>query len=423
MQLRTQLTQLKITQNTETFTKWLPLFGKSILLVIGLLITVLGVLRVIQFPEDQHYVYLAAAFLRGHLDVVAPPGVVKPYGYFVYMPDGRMYVPLSPLPALLMIPGVLVWGLHFNGGLVNYLLSGINAWLLWMILGRIGILDRSRRIWFTLLFLAGTNYFSAMNGATSWYQAHVLTVTLVLAALNETLGKRRAWLIGIFLGGLVLTRITAVCALPFYMMMLYDGRFSTWFRRMLQMSVGGIVAFILLCAYNYARFGTPFENGYVLVPLNSAVLDAARDVGLFSLAHVPKNLYAMFLLGPQAYPSIDAPVLQFPYIAPSYWGMGLFWSTPAFIAAFFAPRSSKLVRACWIACICVAIPLCLYYGIGKAQNGYRYALDFLPFLYINAVLVLNNRWGPGSRWLIYASIISSLWAALFFPALSIFKSV
>lgn len=380
----------------------------------------LGLLRVIRFPEAQHYVYLADALLHGRVDVVPPP---ESWSDFVFLADGRIYVPLGPLPAILALPGVLIWGFDFNAGLLSYVLTIFNALLLWRILAQIGIHERSQRIWLCLLFVCGTVYFSVMHAASSWFQAHILTVTLMLLAITESVGRRRALVIGVALGGLMLTRTSAFFALPFFVIMLYDGNWRQWVRRMLLLAPGILAASASLMLYNYTRFGTPLESGYGMAKLYDEVLYEARNAGLFSPVHIPKNLYAMLLLAPQPYPSINAPVLEFPYIAPSYWGLGLFWNTPAFLAAFLAPRKDKLVLANWAASFSVALLLCTYYGVGLAQNGYRYALDFMPFLFMNAALVLSQRWGAAARWLIGVSMLVTFWAALFFPAASLFKGV
>lgn len=393
------------------------------IILLAILITFwisLGLWKTSHAPIAQHYVYLAEAMLHGRLDVATPPSF---WVDFVVMPDGKLYVPFGPLPALVMVPGVLVWGLEFRGGLVSYAITILNAFLIWKVLARAGILSRERKMWLTTLFLAGTVYLSMLFATGGWYQAQVITVTLLFAAILETLGKKRPLLIGVYLGAIILTRITAVFAIPFFLIMLYDGNFKQYIWRVLKLGPGLVAAFLMLLGYNYARFGSPFETGYQLATLGAPVLDAARGAGLFSLVHVPKNLYAMLLLPPQAYPDINAPVLQYPYLAVSLWGLGLFWNTPALLLAFQAQHREKLVLANWAATIAVAIPLCLYYGIGYYQNGYRYALDFLPFLFLNAALVINKKWGTFTIGLIVLSIIITLWAALFMPALGLMPSV
>ena len=52
---------------------------------------------------------------------------------------------------------------------------------------------------------------------------------------------------------------------------------------------------LALLAYNYLRFGNPLESGYSMASLGSDVLMQARSQGLFSVVHIPKNLFMMLL--------------------------------------------------------------------------------------------------------------------------------
>src|SRR3989304_853027 len=57
------------------------------------------------------------------------------------------------------------------------------------------------------------------------------------------------------------------------------------------------IALVLLFIYNYTRFGNIFEQGYSYQILRGGVLKA-REYGLFSLIHVPGNLYYFLLATP-----------------------------------------------------------------------------------------------------------------------------
>jgi len=62
--------------------------------------------------------------------------------------------------------------------------------------------------------------------------------------------------------------------------------------------------------------------------------------------------------------------------------------------------------------ILIALPILFYYGIGFRQFGYRYSLDFLPFLYY---LFMRNRYEqrnrltPGFKALVLASAVCNLY--------------
>ena len=48
----------------------------------------------------------------------------------------------------------------------------------------------------------------------------------------------------------------------------------------------------------------------------------------------------------------------------------------------------------WFTIIVIALPVFLYYGIGVFQFGYRYSLDFLPYLFL--ILIKNYKEQKGN---------------------------
>ena len=61
--------------------------------------------------SEPHFQVLAAAFLHGHLDV--PPGTYDAAHY-----NGYVYLPFGPLPALILMPAVAIFGTAFPIGLL-----------------------------------------------------------------------------------------------------------------------------------------------------------------------------------------------------------------------------------------------------------------------------------------------------------------
>lgn len=67
----------------------------------------------------------------------------------------------------------------------------------------------------------------------------------------------------------------------------------------------------------------------------------------------------------------------------------------------------------------MAIPVFLYYGGGYVQYGFRYSLDFTPFLVVLMALG-SGRWkGPVERLLILASIVSVAYGVLWHSMLNL----
>lgn len=373
--------------------------------------------------SGDHFLYLASHLVRGELSVNDIPN-----GYpDIVLWQGNKYLPFGPLPGVLLIPFLPL--LQFLGTRdevwVGLLLTLLNVFLLARVLTQIGVIGERRR-WALLLFFGGTVYYAASVVAATWYFAHIVVTTCLLLAISEALGKKRMWLVGIFLGLAEATRFNLLFALPFFLWAIWHesgiAQSGVSIKRNEYLSKPALVRYaallaglagpvLLLLAYNYVRFGNMAENGYAMTVAPGPLLEA-RGYGFFSLAHIPKNLYALLLQGPLAYPADDAAVLQWPYIQPSPWGMSIILTSPALLYAFRARWKEPLVRACWLTVLAICVPLITYYWTGWVQFGYRYALDFMPFLLMIAALGLPKPLTPLSRILIIASVVVNIWGAL-----------
>jgi hypothetical protein len=162
-------------------------------------------------------------------------------------------------------------------------------------------------------------------------------------------------------------------------------------------------------AYNHARFGSPLETGYGIAHLNG-VLAERRAIGLFSLQHLPDNLARLVARG------FDVQG-RFPYLVPDIGGHSILLTTPAVLMAVRAGIRRRLPQVLWAATLIVAIPVLLYYGGGGARTyGYRYVLDFLPFMLTLMALAAKVRFGVVERLLIVASVAFSSYGLLWFLA-------
>ena len=387
----------------------LVFFGLAAVLALLLL------LRPFYFPyKPDHYIYFAHQLVRGDLTIDNLPASYADYVSW----QGHKYLPLGPLPAVVLIPFLPLLDAGLQLGWIGDLFTLLNVWLLYRVLRELDLPGEARK-WAVLLCFGGTVYFSVALVGTSWYFAHIVATTCLLLAILAVFKEGRTLLVGVFLGLAALTRLTTLFALPFFLWLLWrrssppvgggaPARMAPF--GLLFLGLAGPLALMLI--YNYARFGNPLESGYGLAIVGSSVLEAALAHGLFSPVHIPKNLFMLLLQGPLPYPSADAAVLQFPYIQPTPWGMGIFFTSPAFMYIFKAKRREPLVQACWLAVICVMLPIITYYGIGWAQFGFRYALDFTLFLLLLTVrgwtLPLSNL----ARWLVTLSVLINLWGGI-----------
>ncbi len=379
-------------------------------------------------PATNHFSFLANAFLHGTFSVGPLP---DSYADWIAVGD-QVYLPMGPAPAMLLMPFVALFGITFDELWLSLLVTLLNFWVLRMILRRIGIDDAAKQKWLLALFFVGTIYLAALILGRSWFLAHLCATLFLLLAINETLRGGSMLLTGLLLGLAFLTRQTTVFALPFFLLLLGPDpqQVSTgpeegagvraWTRhlasrafltRALALGAGLGVPLLFFFYYNYARFGNILDTGYARAVPGAAVLREAMSYGLFSLAHVPKNLYMLFLAPPQPVPSSQSPVLQFPWILPSRWGMGILFTTPAFVYALWADRSRRLVQAAWFAVLAILPFLLTYYGVGFDQFGYRYAMDFYPFLFILTALGIVSRFNSTAKVWMIISILVNIWGA------------
>jgi hypothetical protein len=80
--------------------------------------------------------------------------------------------------------------------------------------------------------------------------------------------------------------------------------------------------------------------------------------------------------------------------------------SPALVTSLWAGFRDRTALLLWAAAGIVAIPVFLYYGGGYVQYGFRYSLDFTPFL-VALMAIGSRRWiGWPERLLILAGVVS-----------------
>jgi hypothetical protein len=320
--------------------------------------------------------YLADAFLHGRTWLE-----VRLSGWDVIVIGDRIYVPFGPFPGIAFMPLVALVGPVtadiFESG-INAVLGASALGLCWMLMGRVGVRRLRDRFWLTVLFGFSTMMWWVTTRGGVWHTGHLFASILTLGCLIEVWGRQRPFLIGLLAGAAFLTRAPLAFALPFYaLMLLPEGALDRSLSRLpirqwvtMGIAFGVSVAFFFW--YNDARFGSPFESGYGLASL-PPFLEVQRQIGLFSLRHVPMNIDYLFLHLPK-------PRSTFPFFQPDGLGMSVFITSPGLLLALAAPWRNR--RAWWLAgaAIAVLIPTLFYYGGGWIQYGYRYFLDSIPFI-------------------------------------------
>ncbi len=231
----------------------------------------------------------------------------------------------------------------------------------------------------------------------------------------------------------------------------------------------GVAPFIAIgMAVNWLRFGNPFELGYSYSEeFHQTNLKWRWEYGVLHPAYIPRHI-AVFL---EQIPNLSA---NGSFVWPSWGGLATWITTPALVLGVFlhikrftglaivaavaltlgaaliiassvvqqfdlaewstanvplalhlAPfwliigaavtfavgLRDRFAIACWAAIIPIAAFNWMFAATGWTQFGYRYSLDFMPFLFLLVVLAVRRlRWLPAV--LIAASVLVNLWGVL-----------
>ena len=355
----------------------------------------------------NNFVRLADAFLKGRLHFVTD------VSWLELVPlEGKHYVVPPPLPAILILPVVAIRGLSTNQTLISIFFGSINVSLAYVVAKTL-TQNRGVQIWSTAMFGFGTIHWWVATAGGVWTFSQTISVTFLFIAILLTLNKNHPFLIGLSLGASYWTRLTTILSLPFFLIYTHD----RWYKpfnihnilnriniRFLFFLGLGIAIFIFLNAiYNYARFETPFDISYYLIP--GILEEPWYQKGIFDISYIPRHLKVIFWGLPKL---ID----EYPYIVPSWNGMAIWITTPAFIYAFRAGIRNKLSVGCWLSIILIALVNFSHGTWGFSQFGYRFAVDFYPFLFLLTVKGIGDNIKWHHKILIILGIIVNLWGVL-----------
>jgi hypothetical protein len=341
----------------------------------------------------NNYVLLAYQFLHGHvwIDPLWPGPEIDAVLF-----DGHRYVVNDPVPAILLLPLVAIVGTNANQTLLACLLCGVAIGAAWALLERIGVTNRVA-IWLVVFFLAGTDLLWCSMLGDVWFVAQTSAVAFTLLALCELAGKRRGWLVALWIALALGSRFTLVMALPVALWWVWHGfhEAAPRPRNALAFVATLVPFFVLWCAYNLVRWHVPWDAGHTIFYHQDPFMGHPAG-SPFSIENLGVELRSFFYWGPALH-------REFPYVEPMSFGTALWFTSPALVLAFFAREPRRLVVSLWIATILVAGPSLLYYANGGAQFGMRHALDFAPF--VLALMGLATSTSPLIVWRITQALI------------------
>jgi hypothetical protein len=441
----------------------------------GLLLAVVALAIYLATQTERfydHFVWQASAFLEGQAAIRYPVGGTATSTGNAYFQDvlpvastdgvGRGLLPFPPLPALLLVPFVAIWGLATDDQTLFTILAAVDVAIAWWMLGRLR-LDPPIRLATTIFFAFGTVFWYTAQLATTWYQAHIVAVGLAMLAVGLALRADpaaqddepgfddpaapppdptprfaswrdrlaidpRQFAIGVLFGLACTARLTVVFAAPFFMLV---GSGGSWWRRSWSAGLGAIIPVGLLLAYNLVTAGDILHPAYdYLYQLEAA---AYRPLGydpswaVEDPRYVPQNAAIMFLTTPDVFPTtlpdslgINAtPVCTdpgatrglfdatCPLAVPRDIGMSVLLTSPAYllmIPALARYGRGRLVTGAALAVLIIVIVNLMHFSQGWVQFGYRFSNDAVPFALVLVALGAQRLVDAGRSWAMPAAI-------------------
>ena len=367
---------------------------------------------------------IASAFLRGHLGLTEKP----PEWLNEMIPQGKTYYSAFPLGAVLsMVPIALLQRAgviqNFPGHVLTAFIAGFCVYFFFQLARAFGA-DYSklegaslvRRILLALFPIFGTWTWCNLGFGGAWQIALGLALLGETAALYFTMVRPSPVLAGAFFALAFGNRTELLITLPLYLYFLRRQRsivgqalrlpspsnrsgrptmsassashsdgwtraVSGWgkIKSRLRENAPMLARFLsvpatlalLTAAYNFARFHSIFDFGYLHIP--EVPQEPWYEHGLFSIHAIPWNIYTMLF---QGFENIS----YFPYIQPNGFGCSILLASP-FLCLLFREGGRYKVTA-WIAIALLTLVLWCHGNPGSWQFSYRYAMILLPWMFL-----------------------------------------
>lgn len=368
----------------------------AILLFLGLII--LYVSTSAGNTPHNHFTLLADAFLKGKFFIEAN----APWLEKVPIDENRFYVVNPPMPAILLMPFVAIFTKEFPQQFLAHILGAglsISTMLLAFKLKR----DIKLALWSGLLVGLGTIIWFLSSVGSTWYLGQITAAFFLTSAILESHGKKRPFLLGLFLGATYLSRIHLALVFPFFIILNWKklNNFRNFFYFILPITF--FIGFDFY--YNLIRYGTIFNKGYFLIP--GTANEPWFSKGIMHPSYIIEDIKIAFFKMPIKIPS-------FPYIIPSWAGMAIWLTTPAFIFSFKSKLNDIWVKYSWISILIIFLIVGLHGGTGFAQFGYRFAVDFYPFLVLLTIKGVIVQKGPNKiHWFLLAiGVLVNFWGVI-----------
>jgi hypothetical protein len=377
--------------------------------------------RFMHQSKAPHFIFQAAAWLEGRLELPVDPPNQEDWAKV----GDKFYVSFPAFPAVVMLPFVALWGYQFNDTSFTVFIAALNVLLFFLVLQELSRRGQSKRTelengFLALLFAFGSlNFYCSIRGEV-WFTAEVMGVTFTCLYILLSMRAAHPALAGLVYSAATLTRTPLMfCGLFFALEAIFPNRvYSTAeakkdipskLRKLGMFAAGATPIAAAGLWFNYARFGNPLEFGHKMLWDNRVNADIQRW-GLFSYQYLERNLHAAFT----KLPTLDPHALRFSY---DPHGLSLLVTTPLFLMLLWPKERPTLHLPFWLTVAIISIPGFFYQNDGYMQFGFRFSLDYTPYLFV--LLALGSRPMNNLFWALAAAGLGvNTWGAIAFHGYS-----
>ena len=306
--------------------------------------------------------------------------------------DDSWYVSFPPGPAVLMLPGVAIWGMGFLDVLFTALIAALIPVVLVRMLDRVRGTEDGRwkqHLWAAVAWtVASPACFLGAQGQV-WFTAQICGALFTMLYLSTAWDLRRPALAGLCLGMAMACRPHVAFAILFFCFEWWRG--GKDIKALLRFALPFGLIGLALGLHNYVRFESFFEFGHRFLDMRWQARQ--QDYGMFNSIYLSRNLQCLFTLLPQLQPA-------FPYFKFSIHGMALPLTTPWLLCLLWARERFPQKLGLYLAATAVALPSLFYQNSGQLQISYRFAVDWLPMVLVALVV------GGGARRWLFGSLVT-----------------
>lgn len=384
---------------------------KHLLIVVSLFLASFLIYKFIYLnPRNwyDHHLHLAHSLIKAQVDVPALPQFYHDVVRF----SGKTYLPFPPGAAITLIPFILL-SKNITQQEASVIVGALNVAVMFILLSRFTKIKWA--VVLSIFFGFGTVAFWSAVVGTSWYFAQNTALFFLTISLILHFSKKDFWS-GLILAMAVLCRYPILFGSLFFILSLIKDK-----KRLINFLIGFAPVFPIQALYSYLRFGDIFKTGYYEVyeqytkgAIPPTVLQLIKHnfpvFGYLDIRNILLHLFTFLFMPPMVKLN---PFLVFP----SPYGMGILFTSPFLFISFkkiFENNKKKLLT---FGAASIAIIDFLHYAQGWVQFGYRFVLDFLPFLMILLAINFNPQKIYPKKSIIYfflfiVSIIVSTWGTL-----------